>query len=117
MGHADTNSYFTTITSTNTDTQVFISPWLVGRSYIPHKIIVSNLGAGASIVKLYDKDLTSGTIAPAGTVSNPVFVFNLAIGETKIIDCRSLPLKRFISGMTAQSTVVNAHIIVEVKED
>ena len=117
MGQPDINVYSVKITSANTDTQIFKSPWLVNRSYIIQQITLTNEGT-ATVVKFYDDDLSSPVPPTLGNSgAGPLLEYNVGANATLVIDRKMCPHKRFISGMVGNSSIANLHVVVEVKED
>jgi len=119
MGNANIKSYTTKITSSNTDTQIFTSPWRAQRRFIANKIVIANeQAATAAIVKFYDKDLANGTPPVRGDNGTfPLLEFIVPATATAYIDERMCPREFFISGCVGYSSVNNVVVTFEIKED
>jgi hypothetical protein len=117
MGFADIKSITTKITSANTPTQIFTSPWRAQRRYFVKKMILTNEGT-ASVVKFYDDDLANATPPIRGDAANsPLLEFNVGANSTLSLSDLQLPFEFFISGMVGSSSIANMVVTVEIQED
>lgn len=117
MGFANIKALSAKITTPNSNTQIFFSPWRAQRRYFTRKLIITNEGA-AAIVKFFDDDLSNVTPPNRGDAANlPLLEFQVPANSTLILDERSCPREFFISGMVAQSSIANVVVMVEIQED
>lgn len=117
MGQANINVYTTKLTTPNTDTQIFRSPWLITRRYILERMTLTNEGT-ACIVKFYDKDISSGVPPVSGdSVNAPLLEYNVGANSTLIIDELMCLKKPFVAGMVGNTNIANLIVMVQIRED
>lgn len=112
--HSEREVFQAILTNANTDTQVATAPHpnpAAGKITLV-KVHLSNAGA-AAVVVFYDKDLSSGTPTVRGSVSAPLYRFNVPANSDVIVGNQQLIRDFFQAGIVAQSTIAAMFVKVE----
>jgi hypothetical protein len=100
----------TIITAANTNTQLFLVPWVppaIKQGVLEMLVISNQQAVNEAIVKIWDQDITSsGTVPPArGAVATPLIPpINVPAGTQVWLGIGSCPNIKILAGLTAQST-------------
>ena len=103
------------IASANTDTQVWIAPFITGvygKAY-PIKVYLCNGQASAATVILWDERLTESTPTKRGSNTAPLYKFNVAASADVSVGIDKLPFDWFQAGVAAQSSQDGMFVKIE----
>ena len=118
MGFADRKNYSYRLTVNGADAQALEANWRDRRRYFLMRLIATNEGATASLVKIYDKSTTSGAPASRGdSNNNPLIEFYVPGNSTVSFEENTLPREFFMGGITMNATVTPLQVNFVVLDD